>query len=83
MESFSSTISTDHKSMNIRNSFVQQDVTTVKNLGKLPNAVDSILSVEIVIKVTEQVNAISRKISNAQSVKNRMIRTQETAQCTY
>ena len=61
---------------------MQQDVTTVKNLGILPKPVDSMLSVAIVIKVTEQVNAFSRKISNAQTVKNRMFRTQETAHCT-
>ena len=69
--------------MNIWNAFVQQGVTTLKNLGILPKLVDSMLSVGIVIKVTEQQNAISRKISNAQTVKNRMLRAQETAQCTY
>ena len=83
MEHFSPKISTGYKSSNIRNSFVQQDVTAVKNWGILPKPVDSMLSVELVIKVTEQDNAISRKFSNAQTVKNRMLRTQETAQCTY
>ena len=83
MEPFSPNISTGHKSKNIRKSFVQQDVTTVRNLGMLPKPVDSMLSVESVIKVTEQVDAISRIFSNAQAVKNRKLRTQEIAQCTY
>ena len=59
MKSFSPSISTGHKSLNIRNSF------------KLPKSVDLMLSVEVVIKVTEQVTANSWKISNAQTVKNR------------
>ena len=62
---------------------MQQDVTTVRNLGILPKPVNSMLSVEIVIKVTVQVDAISRIISNAQAVKNRKLRTREIAQCTY